>query len=52
MRLPRSGSVALSSRETVAGLERVDGQKMVVFGGRGVSSLELSRAGAADVSDL
>ena len=44
MRLWRSGSVALSSGETVAGLERVDRQKMVVFGGRGVSRLELSVA--------
>ena len=44
MRLPRSGSVALSSGETVAGLERVDRQNMVVFGGRGVSRLELSVA--------
>ena len=45
MRLWRSGSVALSSGETVAGLERVDHQKMMVFGGRGVSRLELSLAG-------
>ena len=44
VRLWRSGSVVLSSRERVAGLERVDRQKMVVFGGRGVSRLELSVA--------
>ena len=45
VRLWRSGSVALSSGETVAGLRRVDRQKMVVLGGRGVSRLELSLAG-------